>query len=173
MGLQMYYKIMKSANVFVRKCTIYTKYDYLCSPKTTNNMAVHNELGTWGEEVAAQYLTKKGYTIVERDWKSGHRDIDIIALKDDIVVFVEVKTRRNNYFGEPEDAVDFMITGNKSVSHTHASIVRGADGNYYLYDLESKNHTYLNGERLVSGRDYQLHNNDQIRLANEDFIFTE
>ena len=75
--------------------------------------------------------------------------------------------------GRQRDAVDFMITGNKSVSHTHASIVRGADGNYYLYDLESKNHTYLNGERLVSGRDYQLHNNDQIRLANEDFIFTE
>ena len=75
--------------------------------------------------------------------------------------------------GRQRDAVDFMITGNKSVSHTHASIVKGADGNYYLYDLESKNHTYLNGERLVSGRDYQLHNNDQIRLANEDLIFTE
>ena len=119
MGLQMYYKIMKSANVFVRKCTIYTKYDYLCSPKTTNNMAVHNELGTWGEEVAAQYLTKKGYTIVERDWKSGHRDIDIIALKDDIVVFVEVKTRRNNYFGEPEDAVDFMKLRNLRTAINH------------------------------------------------------
>jgi putative endonuclease len=82
-------------------------------------MAVHNELGTWGEEVAAQYLTKKGYTIVERDWKSGHRDIDIIALKDDIVVFVEVKTRRNNYFGEPEDAVDFMKLRNLRTAINH------------------------------------------------------
>ena len=75
--------------------------------------------------------------------------------------------------GRQRDAVDFMITGNKSVSHTHASIVRGADGNYYLYDLQSKNHSYLNGERLVSGRDYLLHNNDRIRLANEEFVFTE
>ena len=62
----------------------------------TKKMAAHNELGKWGEDLAAEYLEKKGYTIVERDWKSGRRDIDIIALDDDVVVFVEVKTRRNS-----------------------------------------------------------------------------
>ena len=66
-------------------------------------MAAHNELGRWGEDLATAYLEQKGYTIVERDWKSGRRDIDIIA----IVVFVEVKTRRSRVFGEPEEAVDF------------------------------------------------------------------
>ncbi len=70
-------------------------------------MAAHNELGKWGEEVAVAFLQRQGYTIVERDWKSGHRDIDIIAQADDgTIVFVEVKTRRNSIFGEPEDAVD-------------------------------------------------------------------
>ena len=71
-------------------------------------MAAHNELGKWGEELAADYLQRKGYTIVERDWKSGHRDIDIIAYDENgTLVFIEVKTRRNRLFGEPEDAVDY------------------------------------------------------------------
>ena len=42
-------------------------------------MAAHNELGKWGEEMAAEYLQQKGYRIIERDWRSGNRDIDIIA----------------------------------------------------------------------------------------------
>ena len=68
-------------------------------------MAAHNELGEWGEEVAVRYLEQKGYVILERDWKSGHRDIDIIAQDKDTIVFVEVKTRRNRLFAEPEMSV--------------------------------------------------------------------
>ena len=70
-------------------------------------MAIHNELGAWGEEQASVFLQRRGYTIVERDWKTGHRDIDIVALDGGTVVFVEVKTRRNRVFGEPEDAIDY------------------------------------------------------------------
>lgn len=82
-------------------------------------MAAHNELGTWGEEQAALYLQQKGYTIVERDWRSGHRDIDIIAVMDETVVFVEVKTRRNRMFGEPEEAVDYMKLRNLRAAINH------------------------------------------------------
>ncbi len=71
-------------------------------------MASHNELGKWGEDVAATYLERQGYTIMERDWKSGHRDLDIIALDGDTVVFVEVKTRSNRMFTDPEIAVDYQ-----------------------------------------------------------------
>ena len=71
-------------------------------------MASHNELGKWGEDVAATYLEHQGYTIMERDWKSGHRDLDIIALDGDTVVFVEVKTRSNCMFTDPEIAVDYQ-----------------------------------------------------------------
>ena len=71
-------------------------------------MALHNELGKWGEDVAANYLERQGYTIIERDWKSGHRDLDIIAREGDTVVFVEVKTRRNRQFADPEMAVDYQ-----------------------------------------------------------------
>ena len=70
-------------------------------------MAAHNELGRWGEDLAAEYLRSKDYVIIDRDWHSGHRDLDIIAEDDDVVVFVEVKTRRNNIFGDPEEAIDF------------------------------------------------------------------
>ena len=71
-------------------------------------LAAHIELGKWGEDLATAYLEEKGYEIIERDWKSGRRDIDIIA-KDETgtIVFVEVKTRRNRTFGEPEEAIDY------------------------------------------------------------------
>ena len=74
-------------------------------------MAAHNELGTWGEQCAVEYLRRKGYVILERDWKSGHRDLDIIAFDGVTMVFVEVKTRRNRMFADPEMAVDYVIRG--------------------------------------------------------------
>ena len=93
-------------------------------PKTieTKNMKAltpNNELGVWGEEQAADYLIRKGYTIVERDWKSGHRDIDIIATNGQVVVFVEVKARRNRIFGEPEDAIDYKKMQNLRAAMNH------------------------------------------------------
>ena len=84
-----------------------------------NIVTPNNELGTWGEEQAADFLIHKGYTILERDWKSGHRDIDIIATNGQVVVFVEVKARRNRIFGEPEDAVDYMKMHNLRAAINH------------------------------------------------------
>ena len=82
-------------------------------------MAAHNELGKWGEDLAVDYLQRKGYTIIERDWKSGKRDLDIIAQDGNIIVFVEVKTRRNRLFGEPEESVDYHKLQNlqQAISH--------------------------------------------------------
>ena len=82
-------------------------------------MASHNELGRWGEDVAANYLEHQGYTIMERDWKSGHRDLDIIARDGDTVVFVEVKTRRNRMFTDPEMAVDYQKIRNLQQAANH------------------------------------------------------
>ena len=70
-------------------------------------MALHNELGKWGEDVAARYLETKGYRILERDWKDRHKDLDIIAVDNGCLVIVEVKTRRQNTLVAPELAVDF------------------------------------------------------------------
>ena len=73
-------------------------------------MAEHNDFGKWGEDYAAEYLRKKGYIIMERDWTFGRskRDIDIICKTSDMttVVFVEVKARANDDVTSPEDAGD-------------------------------------------------------------------
>lgn len=82
-------------------------------------MAIHNELGVWGEAVAARFLQEKGYCVIERDWKSGHRDLDIIATVRDTVVFVEVKTRSSRDFGEPEDAIDYAKIRNLRMAIHH------------------------------------------------------
>jgi putative endonuclease len=65
---------------------------------------------------------------LERDWHSGHRDIDIIAQEGDIRVFVEVKTRRNTEFGTPEDAVDWRKRRNLSRAINHYIKYRKIDG---------------------------------------------
>ncbi|MEI3069519.1 YraN family protein [Prevotella sp. SGI.167] len=71
-------------------------------------MAEHNELGVWGEDEAALYLEGEGYVIIDRDWKIGKRDLDILALSPDgkTLVVVEVKTRSGDDYQRPEEAVD-------------------------------------------------------------------
>lgn len=86
-------------------------------------MATHNDLGHWGEDVAARYLESKGYYIRHRDWKYGRRDLDIVAIDEmqTTLVIAEVKTRRNADFIEPEQAVtpekmrNLMIAANAYV----------------------------------------------------------
>lgn len=68
--------------------------------------APHLKTGVWGEELAAAYLREQGYIILERDWHSKHRDIDIIARQNDCIVFVEVKTRCSRDLGDPLQSVD-------------------------------------------------------------------
>ena len=69
-------------------------------------MAVANELGSRGERWACKYLLEKGYQILEKNWRFGNLEIDIIARKENVLVAVEVKTRSHNYFMEPEQAVN-------------------------------------------------------------------
>ncbi len=68
-------------------------------------MAKHNRTGEWGEDIAAEWLIAKGYSIIERNWHLGHLEIDIVAMKDDRLIFVEVKTRENTDI-DPVSAVD-------------------------------------------------------------------
>lgn len=68
-------------------------------------MAHHNITGKLGEEMAVTYLKEKGYTVLHRNWRYGHWEIDIIASFNNILHFIEVKTRRTNTFGFPEDDV--------------------------------------------------------------------
>ena len=68
-------------------------------------MAKHNELGELGEDLAVEELEKNGYEIVERNWRYKKAEIDIIARKNEVLAIVEVKTRSNDYIGNPQDFV--------------------------------------------------------------------
>ena len=68
-------------------------------------MAEHNETGKKGEQLAAEYLEQKGYTIFETNWSFKHLEADLIAMHKGTLVIAEVKTRSSNYFGEPETFV--------------------------------------------------------------------
>lgn len=65
----------------------------------------HLAAGRWGEEIAGEMLCKKGYKIVERRLKILRDEIDLIVRRKNILVFVEVKTRRSVDFGRPVEAV--------------------------------------------------------------------
>ena len=87
-------------------------------------MALHNEIGHLGEDATCAYLKSKGYKIVERNWRLGNIEIDIIAENKTDIVFVEVKTRTTTFADvSPEQHVDaqkrrFMtIAGNAYIQH--------------------------------------------------------
>lgn len=68
-------------------------------------MAQHNELGKEGEEKAREHLRAKGYSIRHCNWVSGKNELDIVAMKDNMLIIAEVKTRSTDYFEHPEDAI--------------------------------------------------------------------
>jgi putative endonuclease len=70
-----------------------------------NHMKNHIELGKTGETIAAGFLEVKGYRILERNWRWGRNEIDIIARHGTDTVIIEVKTRRSNRFCEPETSI--------------------------------------------------------------------
>jgi putative endonuclease len=69
-------------------------------------LANHNLLGREGELMAAEWLQEKGYSLLHQNWRHSYYEVDIIASMQDVLHFIEVKTRRNNKFGEPEESVN-------------------------------------------------------------------
>lgn len=73
---------------------------------TLSGMATKDELGRAGEDRAAAYLTDDGYRILSRNWRCAHGEIDIVAVRGETLVVVEVKTRRTEDYGHPFEAID-------------------------------------------------------------------
>ncbi len=69
-------------------------------------MAAKDDLGRAGEQQAADYLTKRGYRIVDRNWRCPQGELDIVAIVGAHLSVIEVKTRRSTAFGHPFDAID-------------------------------------------------------------------
>lgn len=70
-------------------------------------MTIKRQVGDFGEEITAEYLENNGYRIIDRNYAKPFGEIDIIAIKDDLIAFVEVKTRKSDSFAYAAEAVDF------------------------------------------------------------------
>lgn len=68
-------------------------------------MSNRKQTGAKGEQIAVRFLEGKGYKIIAMNWHLGRKEVDIIALQQELLVFVEVKTRKDFSFGFPEEAV--------------------------------------------------------------------
>ena len=77
------------------------------SDRSRQGVVSHNQsFGAWGEDLVAEWYCKRGYEIVERNWRCRQGEIDIIASRDSVLVICEVKTRATADFGSPALAVD-------------------------------------------------------------------
>ena len=79
---------------------------------TENKKDKRLDFGHQCEVMACNYLEDNGYKILETNWRSGHKEIDIIAQKDEMLIIVEVKSRKNEDFINAEDAVNDKKTRN-------------------------------------------------------------
>ena len=69
--------------------------------------AARQAFGELGERIAERWLKRQGWRVVQRRFRSGHRDIDLVVEREGTVAFVEVKARRGRYFGDPIEAVNW------------------------------------------------------------------
>jgi putative endonuclease len=92
-------------------------------------MADSHKLGQEGEKLAREHLLKKGYKILHSNWKSGKREIDIIAENKDFIVFIEVKTRTDDYLLHPRHTV---------TSEKQKSIIYAAENYIDRYNINKE-----------------------------------
>jgi putative endonuclease len=114
-------------------------------------MATHNDLGRRGEALAKTHLENAGYEIMDENWCHGKAEVDLIAYKDGVIIFTEVKARTGTGFGQPEDFVDlrkqkllakaageyiYLMGHNGDVRFDIIAILFNAGGSYRLNHIE-------------------------------------
>lgn len=93
------------------------------------------DIGLAGERVAEDWLVERGWTVLARRWRSGHRDLDLIVRKPGIVAFVEVKARRGMGYGAPIEAVGWKKKRELARSATVWIDRHGSTGDAYRFDV--------------------------------------
>lgn len=108
-------------------------------------MYYKQEIGKSGEDIAAEYLTSKGYNVIERNFECRQGEIDIIALDKNEVVFVEVKTRRNKTYGLAAEAVNDVKKKHLWKAVEYYVYSRNLQNNFIRIDVIE---VYLNRDRV-------------------------
>ncbi|MBO4771872.1 MAG: YraN family protein [Bacteroidales bacterium] len=101
------------------------------------------EIGQIGEDAAVNYLISQGYSILERNWRCGHLELDIVALDGDFLAIVEVKTREVNSLLSPNDAIT-KSKQNNLISAANGYVRRNRRHEEVRFDIVSVIHH--NGE---------------------------
>jgi len=136
-----------------------------------------------GIVLAAPYDSAKDYqAVVGQAYPQARNDVATMLLQPPVIpiLIVNRNGRKDTvYINKPEfvigrnqEIVDYYEGGNNNVGRTHAKIVT-QNGRYYVVDLSSKNGSYINGNRLISGDPTPLSFGDRITLANADYIFSK
>lgn len=81
-----------------------------------SNTKANRELGKEFEKLAGDYFVSHGFEILEKNWQAGHKEIDLIVKKDNLLIFVEVKSASSNKFGHPSEWVDQKKIKNLSLA---------------------------------------------------------
>ncbi len=80
--------------------------------------------GDFGERIAEKYLTQRSHVVIKKNYRTRYGEVDLICTKDDVTIFVEVKTRRSGLFGYPEDAISKKKMRRLVVTATHYMVNR-------------------------------------------------
>ncbi len=107
-------------------------------------MAKHSEIGIKGEQIAADFLQNKGYKILHCNWRSGKKEVDIVATTGSLVVFVEVKTRSSAALLFPEETVNRKKQTNLREA-AEAFLAQNEEYKNVRFDIVS---VLLNGEHI-------------------------
>ena len=97
--------------------------------------AATQRLGEQGERVAERWLRRRGWSVLERRWRSGHRDLDLVVGQGDTIAFVEVKARRRGDFGGPVEAVGWRKQRELQRSALCWIDRHGPPGRVYRFDV--------------------------------------
>lgn len=102
-------------------------------------------LGMRGERIAERFLQEKGWRTINRRFRSGHRDVDLVMERRGIVAFVEVKTRSGVTFGSPVEAVDWLKQRHLARAAQAWVALHGREDEDYRFDVVG---VWLTGDRV-------------------------
>jgi putative endonuclease len=126
-------------------------------PYVGSMSAARQAFGVLGERIAERWLRRTGWRVIQRRFRSGHRDIDLVMEREGMIVFVEVKARRGDAFGQPVEAVNWRKQKELAKSAQIWIERHGRPQEAYRFDVVG---VLVNGERVRV-----RHVEDAFRLA--------